>query len=166
MKIIKLRRNGKAEVGAGERVFSVAAVNCVAGKGREIAEIFHIATAIGACAVGAANPGNADARARPETSCRASLDWAGVDVRSYTVTAGVNVARDDFADDLMTGNNSRITWREFTLDNMKISAADPTCEHPQQNVTWFRLWRGDVFEVEWGFRNWGGSSKNCGFHEP
>src|SRR5690242_3990811 len=139
MKIIKLRRNGKAEVGAGERVFSVAAVNCVAGKGREIAEIFHIATAIGACAVGAANPGNADARARPETSCRASLNWAGVDVRSYTVTAGVNVARDDFADDLMTGNNSRITWREFTLDNMKISAADPTCEHPQQNVTWFRL---------------------------
>jgi hypothetical protein len=66
----------------------------------------------------------------------------------------------------MTGNNSRITWREFTLDNMKISAADSTCEHTQQNVTWFGLWRGDVFEVEWGFRNWGGSSKNCGFHEP
>jgi hypothetical protein len=88
-----------------------------------------------------------------------------VDVRPYTVTAGVNVTRDDFADNLVTRNHSRITWREFTLDNMKIGAADRTCEHAQQNVAWSRLWRGDIFEVEWGFRNGGGGAKNCGFHE-
>ena len=148
MKIIKLRGNGKAKVAAGERVLSVAAVYCVAGKGRKIAEIFHIATAIRASAVSAANPGNSDARARLETSCRASLDLADGDIRPYMVTACVNVTRDDFADNLVTRNNSRITWREFTLDNMKISAADRTCEHPQQNVTWLWLWRGDIFDFQ------------------
>jgi len=115
------------EVGAGEGVLGVASVDRVAGEDGIVAEVFITHTAEAAGAVCAAHPGDADSGADGELG---------------------GGAVDDFADDLVTGNNSRVTWRELTLHNMKISAADRTCEHTQQNVTWLWLWRGDIFDFQ------------------
>ena len=63
MEIVELRRNRKTKVGAGECVFRIASIHGVAGEGGEVAQVFHIATAVSAGAVGPAEPGNTDAGA-------------------------------------------------------------------------------------------------------
>jgi hypothetical protein len=50
------------------------------------------------------------------------------------------VARDD----------SRIEWREFAFDDMKIGAADSTGEHSQKNMSRLELGLGNVLNFEWG----------------
>src|SRR5947208_5484040 len=52
MEIVELRRNRKTKVGAGERVFRIASIHGVARKGGEVAQVFHIAAAVSAGAVG------------------------------------------------------------------------------------------------------------------
>src|SRR5438874_4600606 len=45
VEIIELRRNGKTEIGAGERVLGVTSVHGVTGERGRVAEVFHVAAA-------------------------------------------------------------------------------------------------------------------------
>jgi hypothetical protein len=67
---------GKDEIGASQSVFSVSAVDCVAGECRRVAEILHIVLAIPAAAIDAAHPGNTDAGSDWEIGCSAIHDLA------------------------------------------------------------------------------------------
>src|SRR5215469_4536730 len=61
VEIIELSGNRKAEIGPGERVLGITAVDGVAGECRRITQVLHFAAAVGAGAVGAADPGDTDA---------------------------------------------------------------------------------------------------------
>ena len=61
--VVERGREGVDEVRAGEGVLGVASVDGVAGEGGVVAEIFFVAEAEGAGAVGAADPGDANAGA-------------------------------------------------------------------------------------------------------
>jgi len=67
---------GVNEVGADEGVLGVAAVDGVAGEGGVVAQVFFMAETEGAGAVGAADPGDADAGACGEFGGRAFDDFA------------------------------------------------------------------------------------------
>src|SRR5262249_51494907 len=58
----------KAVTGIGDQMRGKAAVACIAGEQRTVAEVFLSALAIGAVAAGPAQPGHADPRARDKTS--------------------------------------------------------------------------------------------------
>src|SRR5581483_2846460 len=47
VKVIELRRDGKTEITPGEGIFRVAAIHAVACKSREVAQILHVAEAVG-----------------------------------------------------------------------------------------------------------------------
>jgi len=89
--IVETGGQGKCEIGADERVFGVASVDAIAGEDRLIAEIFHVVAAVPAVAIDAAHPGNADAR-------------AGRELAGQQIGRG---AFDDFADDLVAGDETR-----------------------------------------------------------
>ena len=83
---------------------------------------------------------------------------------SYPICKGIEVSGDDFAYDLMAGNDSRIARWEFAFDDMQVCAADSAGEYFEENVAWFRFGRGDVFDFQWGLGDWRGSGEDCGFH--
>ena len=64
------------EVGADEGVLGVTSVDGVTGEGEVVAEIFFAASAEGAGAVGASDPGDADAHADGTIGCGAVDDVA------------------------------------------------------------------------------------------
>src|SRR5579864_136135 len=125
MKVIQLWGNRKTKICAGKRVFGIAAVNGVAGECGKVTQVFHVAPAVSAGAVDAADPGN--------TNPAAFL---------YSFSC------DNFTHNLVSGNNARMARRKFTFDNVQIGVTDSAGEHTQQNVTWFRLGSGDVFDLE------------------
>src|SRR5215470_11151846 len=63
MQIVEVAGNGEAEIRARQSILRIAPIDGVTSKGWEVAEVFHIVTAVGAGAVGAAEPGDADAGA-------------------------------------------------------------------------------------------------------
>jgi len=150
MEIVQLRRNRKTKVGTGERVFGIASVHGIAGKRREVAQVFHIAATVGAGAVDAAEPGNTDAATFRYvagqiliSSRRAafSLD------RQAACPTRSNLSGNDFADDLVSRDDARIARRQFTLYDVQVGAADAASEDTQQNVVrfWGRSW--NVFDL-------------------
>jgi hypothetical protein len=76
------------EIGTGEGVFGVASVDGVAGESWGVAEVFFAALAVGASAIGAAEP-------------RDAYEGAGRDVASF----------DNFADDLVARDYLRTERR-------------------------------------------------------
>jgi hypothetical protein len=78
----------------------------------------------------------------------------GVGARPHTGSGGVEVSRDDLADDLMSGDNSWIEWRQFAFDNVKIGAADSAGEYTEENMARLELGLRNVFNFEWGLRDW------------
>jgi hypothetical protein len=44
-------------------------------------------------------------------------------------TIRVEISGDDFADDLVTGDHSRHSRRQFAFHDVKISATHTTCQH-------------------------------------
>ena len=91
----------------------------VTSEAQLIAEILHPPAAVRTAAVGAPNPGDADARA-----------------------AGQAGPGDHLADDLMPGDEARPALGQFSFDDMKVGAADPAGTHMQKNVTWLGLGSG------------------------
>jgi hypothetical protein len=154
--VIELRRNGKAEIGAGERVFGVTSVHGVTGEGGTVAEVFQAAAAKKTGAIGAAKPGDTDAGA---FQCR-----TGGDARPPKLCCGIELSGDYFAYDLVPGNNSWIARREFAFYDMQVGATDPTGKDTQQNVAGLELWSWNIFHVKRRLRDrrWGG--EDSGFH--
>jgi hypothetical protein len=72
-----------------------------------IAEVFHVVAAEPTAAVYSTHPGDADTRSeRQVQSC----------------------AFYHLADNLMAGDDVRPDWRQIAFDDVKISAADATCD--------------------------------------
>jgi hypothetical protein len=92
------------------------------------------------------------------------LDRAGLDGRPYMTCAGKEVSGDDFAYDLVAGNDSRIARREFAFYDVQVGAAYTAGEHTEQNVA--RLGGGsrDVLDVERRLGDRGRGSEDSGFH--
>ena len=103
--------SGKAKSARTRDEFGIAAIHRVAGEDRPIAQIFHRMTAIPAITIHAAHPGNAHARADRR-------------LRAFT--------SDNFADDLMPGNQLRAKRREIAFDDVQVGSADATGEDAKQ----------------------------------
>jgi hypothetical protein len=116
MQMIERGRNGKAKVGAGKNKLGIPAINYVPCVSGEVAKIFHAVTAVRTTTICPANPGNTDPRALSQF-----------------------LACDHFADDLVTGNDSRLSLRKLSLNDVKISAANAASKDPQKNVPGLRL---------------------------
>ena len=73
-------------------------------------------------AVGSAKPGNAHARTGRKFRCSSGR------ISGYY-----------FADNLMSGDDSRAPGWQFAFNDMQIRAADSTDTHPHKNLTWLRF---------------------------
>jgi len=115
------------EVGTDEGVFGVATVDGVAGEGGVVAEVFFVAEAEGAGAVGAADPGDA---------------YAGV------CGEFGGCAFDDFADDLVAEDEGLVEEGEIAFEDVQVSAADSAGEDAEKDVIGGEGGAGGVFDLE------------------
>ncbi len=113
------------EIGADGGELGVAAVDRVAGEDGVVAEVLHAVTAEPAIAVNAADPGDAGARADGQVC---------------------GCAFNDFADDLMAGDDARVEGRKIALDDVEIGAADAAGDDFEENFAGLRLGARDVFD--------------------
>jgi hypothetical protein len=115
------------EVGANEGVFGIATVDGVAGEGEIVAEVFFTANAEGAGAVGAADPGDANAHAGGGIGCG-------------TV--------DDLADDLVAEDEGFVGEREVAFEDVEVGTADSAGEDLEEEMV--RCERRDrkIFELK------------------
>jgi len=156
VEIIEGGGDWKDKIGASQRVFGVASVDCVAGKGWRVAKVLFATPAVRASAIGAAEPGNPDAG-----WCRASLDRADEGVRPY-----VGIAYFDYlADDLVAGDDSRVERREFAFHDVEVGAADSAGEDAEQDVAGVGRGRGNIFDSKRMIRDWLRRNEDYGFHE-
>src|ERR1019366_7769017 len=114
VKIVESCRKRDHEIAAGECVFGVAAVDCVAGEGGRVAQVLATLEAIPAGSVRAADPGDAHASAGRKRRRGSVCDLTG---------------------DLVTGYQWLAPGRQFAFDNMQIGPANTTSPDPYQNVT-------------------------------
>jgi hypothetical protein len=171
VEVVELRGNRKTKVGAGKGVAGVPSVHGVTSEGGEVAQVFHIAAAVKAGAVGAAQPRNPDAGAfcgRTDGESRLSRvgdgTLVGQECPTHTIRGRFKVASDDFADDLVSGDETWIARREFTFYDVQIGAADAACENPEQNVAGLGLWSWDVFDLQRESRDRVRSGEDSGLH--
>ena len=108
--------NRVGEVLAHHHEFGVAAIVVVTGKPRVRAEVLAAAPAPGALAAGLAQPGDADPRA------------GGSEARASGATAY------DRADDLVTGDDSRMARRQVALGDVEVGAADAAGLDTDENL--------------------------------
>ena len=127
------------EVGAGESVLGVASVDGVAGKGGAVAEVFFVAATEGAGAVGAADPGDADAS-------------AGGEIESF--------AFEDLADDLVAEDERLVDEREVAFEDMEVGAADSAGGDAEESVAFAERGDRDVLKPEGLVR----AMEDGGFH--
>ena len=127
------------EVGVGLRVLDVATVDGVAGEDDVVAEIFFVAQAEGAGAVGASDPGDSYAGADGEFGCGAV---------------------DDLAYDLMSEDERVAERRQVALEDVQVGAADSAGEDAEEDVAGSEGWSRDVFDGERG----GVGAEEGGFH--
>src|SRR5580658_1685227 len=111
------------EVRARQSVFGVTAIHRVAGKNWPVAQIFHFVAAIPAIAVYSAHPGNPHARGDRRFRAFAS---------------------DDFADNLMAGNQLRPERGQVALHDVQIGATHATREHAQKQMSGDKLRAWDI----------------------
>ena len=124
------------EVGAGDGVFRIAAVDGVAGVGGVVAEILAVLAAERAGAVDAAEPGDAGAM----------TDADGVD-------AGAEFF--DAADDLVAGRDSVAQRRQLAGGDVEVGAADAAGFDFEEDLAGSGLGDGQIFEDRAGARRWG-----------
>jgi hypothetical protein len=118
------------EVFAHDAEFGVASVDVVAGEAGVLAQIFGVAEAVGAGAVGRVEPRDADA-------------VAGFD-RADGGTDGV-----DGADDLVTGDERKLGEREIAFHCVEVGVAESAGADADSDFvgSWGRV--GEIIEVEW-----------------
>ena len=131
-------RVGKISADGSE--LGVAAVDRVAGEDGMVAEVLHVVTAKPAVAVDAADPGDADAHA---------------DGR------GCGCAFNDFADNLMAGDDARMEGRKVALDDVEIGAADAAGDDFEEDFARLRLGTGDFFDGKPGAGGGCGVEDGC-----
>jgi hypothetical protein len=110
-----------------------------------VAEVFSSHAAERASAVGAAEPGNADAAADGEGRAR---------------TVG-----QDFADNLVAGDEGIAQRRKFTGGYVEIRAADAAGFDFEQDLAASRLWSGDIFHREGMLGDGFGGVEDSSAHE-
>jgi hypothetical protein len=120
-------RERKGEVCADRCVLGITAVDGVSGKDRAVAEVLHRMAAIPAIAIDAADPGDAGAGAEREF-------WSG--------------SVDDFADDLVAGDDAGMDWRKVAFNDVQVSAADSAGEDFEENMAGLRLEAGNFLYRE------------------
>ncbi len=108
MEIVEAGGQRKDEISARDGILGVAAVDRVARENGRVAKVLHASTAVRASAVDSADPGDADARADG-------------------VLGGGSF--DDFAYDLMAGNDILTQGCKLAFDHMQIGAADRAGAH-------------------------------------
>jgi len=115
------------EVGAGEDVFSVASIDGVAGEGGVVAEVLFVAETEGTGAVSSADPGDTDAHAEG-TFGRGSAD--------------------DFADDLVAGDEGLVYKAEVAFEDVEVGAADTAGEDAENHVSLGEHGHGSDFDLK------------------
>ena len=92
------------------------------------------------------------------------LDGAGLEGHPHMACAGIKVSGDDFADNLVAGDNARIARRQFAFYDVQIGAADAASENSHQNVSWPRRWSRDVFNLQRKLRDRRRCGEDSGLH--
>jgi len=75
----------------------------------------------------------------------------------HAIWGGFNVPSNDFAYDLVSGDDSRIARREFAFYDVQVGAAYAAGKNAEQHVAGLGVGSWDVLDVERGFgdRRWG-----------
>jgi hypothetical protein len=120
-------RESEGEVGANEGIFGVASVDGVAGEGGIVAEIFFVAAAEGTGAVGAPDPRDADPHAE------------------RAVAGG---AFDDFADDLVSGDEGLMDEGDVAFEDVEVGSADSAGEDADEEVVVCEDGTGNVLNLK------------------
>ena len=132
------------EVGEGDGVLCIAAGDCVASELDRIAKVLFSAAAVRTRAVSASKPRDSYARAERDVG---------------------RGSGGDFTYDLMAGNHLRMLWREFSFDDVEISAADAAGADLEEDVAWRDFGIRDVGDFQWAFRDRVRIDEDCGFHK-
>lgn len=139
--VAESRRERKAELLVGNRIFGKAAVNRVPGELRRVAEILAAARAVVAHPAGGTEPGHADPVAHREAD---RPDAQGRDGTGDLVAA----------DERQGGGG------ELTVDDVEIGAADAAGVHPDEHLAFGRHGHRDIHDDEGRM----GALENGGFH--
>jgi len=115
------------EVGAGERIFGITAVDGISGENRVVTQIFFAVKAISTIAVDSAHPRDSDSGSARQIRSRAG---------------------DDFANDLMAGNEPWVERGQIAFDDVKVGAADSTGYDAEQDVAGLQRGTRDIFELK------------------
>jgi hypothetical protein len=83
--------------------------------------------AVPAITVYTAHPGNSYSRAQGQLCCRSF---------------------DHFSNDLMTRNKLRLHRRQISLDDVQVSAANSASNNSEQDMSGFKPWPGDIFNLK------------------
>jgi len=114
------------EVYASEGVFCIASVDGEASEDGVVAEVFHTGHAETAGAIDSSHPGDTDSGANGEF--RGS-------------------AINDFAHDLVAGNDAGGERRKVALNDVQVGAADSACEYAEENVIGEKGRRRDIKDL-------------------
>ena len=144
VQVIEAGRQRMDEIGARDGELGVAAVDRVAGEVWRVAEIFLAAAAVGAGAVDPAHPGDADARAERQIARGASQN---------------------FADDLVAGNDFVAYRGQLALDDVEVGAADAADADFEQYLARFRLGLRDILDRQRALGDFFRRVEDGGFHE-
>jgi hypothetical protein len=125
--VVEGGRQGIGEVGADESVLGVAAVYGIASEDWVVAEVFFVAKAERAGAVGATDPG---------------------DAYSHASGAVGSCAVDDFAYDLVAGDEGLVDEGKVALEDVEIGAADSAGEDAEEEMAFGEGGAGDFFDLE------------------
>ena len=60
----------------------------------------------------------------------------------------LRISSDDFAYDLVSGNDARIARRELTFYDAQVGPANAAGEHTQQNVSGLGIGSWNLFDLE------------------
>jgi hypothetical protein len=115
------------KVGADDGVLGVASVDGVAGEGGVVAEVFFLAEAEGAGAVGAADPGDAD------TGVCGEFGSGAFKYLAY---------------DLVAEDEGLVDEGEISFEDVEVGAADSADKNSKEDVIRDEGGFGDVFESE------------------
>ena len=127
MKIVKSAREPDDKIAAGDGELRVTAIHGIAGERGGVAEIFAAAQAITAGPVGAAEPGDAHARAEWKIGRGSSCN---------------------FADNLMARDQGLTDWRQFAFDNVQIGPAYTASPDFDQDLTGRRFRLGYLSDLQ------------------
>lgn len=72
----------------------------------------------------------------------------GEGTRPHMCCARFQLSGNDFAYDLVAGDDARVHLGEFAFNDVQIGAADTAGKNLQENVAGLRIGSGDVFDSQ------------------